>query len=86
MPKKVLVKELVDEGQRLLEALRRKRFTIKSALWHYFPEAMEVAAGDRLTRSQPTRPVGSTYTRVVQAHLFDPDGHRADESAESGIS
>ena len=41
MLKKILVKELVDEGQRLLEALSRNRFTIKAALWHYFPEATE---------------------------------------------
>ena len=41
MLKKILVKELVDEGQRLLEALSRNRVTIKAALWHYFPESTE---------------------------------------------
>ena len=41
MYKKVLVRELIDEGQRLLEALGRNRLPITSALWHYLPDSLE---------------------------------------------
>ena len=62
MLKKILVKELVDEGQRLLEALARNRFNVKAALWHYFPEATEW----RLVIVSPAVGRGplAAYTRV----------------------
>ncbi len=41
MFKRVLVNELLVEGQRLLEALARNRFPMVAALWSYFPESME---------------------------------------------
>jgi hypothetical protein len=39
MYQKFLVIELIEEGQRLLEALARKRFSVKAAMWHYFTES-----------------------------------------------
>ncbi len=41
MYKKVLVSELITEGQRLIEALQRNRFAIAAALWHFIPESLE---------------------------------------------
>ena len=41
MFKKILVKELIAEGARLLEALGRNRFPVVAALWNYFAESME---------------------------------------------
>lgn len=41
MYKRVLVSDLLAEGQRLLEALARNRFPMVAALWSYFPESME---------------------------------------------
>ena len=41
MFKKILVRELVADGARLLEALRGNRFPMLAALWNYFPESME---------------------------------------------
>jgi hypothetical protein len=39
--KKILVRDLISEGERLLEGLRRNRFPVVAALWSYFPESME---------------------------------------------
>jgi len=41
MYKRILVSDLLAEGQRLLEALARNRFPMVAALWSYFPESME---------------------------------------------
>ena len=41
MYKKVLVKELINEGHSLLEALKQNRFPLKAAFWYYFIEPEE---------------------------------------------
>lgn len=40
MYKTVLVKELLEDGERLLQELDRQRFPIVAALWYYVPERM----------------------------------------------
>ena len=63
MYKRILVKELVDEGHRLLEALKKNRFPLKAALWHYFIEAEEwrlVLVSPVADRAGPL----TAYTRV----------------------
>lgn len=63
MLKRVLVNDLLVEGQRLLEALARNRFPVVAALWNYFPESMEwrlVIASPVVDRDGPLR----TYTRI----------------------
>lgn len=66
MYKKVLVSELIDEGQRLLETLRRNRFPITSALWHYIPDSLEwrlVIVSSAVEHSGPM----AAYGRVQRA-------------------
>ena len=66
MYKKVLVSELVDEGQRLLQALKRNRFPIASALWHYIPDSSEwrlVIASSAVEQNGPM----AAYGRVQRA-------------------
>jgi hypothetical protein len=60
--KKILVSELITEGARLLEALRRNRFPLTAALWSYFPDATEW----RLVLVSPAADRGAlkAYTRV----------------------
>jgi hypothetical protein len=41
MYKKILVSELIEEGQQLLDALTRHRFPLHAALWLYIPDALE---------------------------------------------
>ncbi|MGO9261263.1 MAG: hypothetical protein ACLQU1_33885 [Bryobacteraceae bacterium] len=63
MFKKVLVSDLISEGQRLLEALKRNRFSISAAAWYYLPESMEwrlVIVSPAADRSGPL----AAYTRV----------------------
>ena len=63
MYKRLLVKELIDEGYRLLEALKKNRFPLKAAFWHYFIEAEEwrlVLVSPVVDRAGPL----SAYTRV----------------------
>ncbi len=63
MFKKVLVSDLISEGQRLLEALKRNRFSISAAAWYYLPESMEwrlVIVSPAVDRSGPL----AAYTRV----------------------
>jgi hypothetical protein len=63
MFKKVLVSDLISEGERLLEALKRKRFSISAAAWYYLPESMEwrlVIVSPAVDRSGPM----AAYTRV----------------------
>ena len=40
MLKTILVRELIEDGQRLLQELDRLQFTISAALWYYVPERM----------------------------------------------
>jgi hypothetical protein len=63
MYKKILVSDLIVEGQQLIAALKRNRFPIAGALWSYFPEAMEwrlVIASPATDSSGPL----AAYTRV----------------------
>lgn len=63
MYKRILVKELIDEGHRLLEALKKNRFPLKAAFWHYFIEPEEwrlVLVTPVVDRAGPL----SAYTRV----------------------
>lgn len=63
MYKRILVKELIDEGHRLLEALKKNRFPLKAAFWHYFIEPEEwrlVLVSPVVDRAGPL----SAYTRV----------------------
>lgn len=66
MYKKVLVSELIEEGQRLLEALRRNRFPITSALWHYIPDSLEWRLVVVSTAVDQNGPMAS-YGRVQRA-------------------
>jgi len=57
------VNDLLVEGQRLLEALERNRFSVVAALWSYFPESMEwrlVIVSPVVERVGPLR----AYTRI----------------------
>ena len=68
MYKKILVSELISEGQRLLEALKRNRFTVSSAVWYYIPESMEwrlVIVSPTVDHSGPM----AAYTRRVLANI-----------------
>jgi hypothetical protein len=63
MYKKILVKELIEEGQQLLGALARTRFFVTAALWFYIPESLEW----RLVIITPTVDQGgpiAAYTRL----------------------
>ncbi|HTV55814.1 MAG TPA: hypothetical protein VMI06_13000, partial [Terriglobia bacterium] len=40
MYKTILVKALVEDGEKLLQQLDRQRFPIVAALWYYVPERM----------------------------------------------
>jgi len=63
MYKRILVNDLLAEGQRLLEALARNRFPVVAALWSYFPESMEwrlVIVSPVVDRIGPLR----AYTRI----------------------
>ncbi len=40
MYKTVLVKDLVEDGERLLQKLEVQKFPISAALWYYVPERM----------------------------------------------
>jgi hypothetical protein len=66
MYQKILVRELLSEGQQLLEALRRNRFVITAAFWHYFSEDLEwrlVIVSPAVDRSGPL----AAYGRVRRA-------------------
>ena len=39
MYKTILVKEIIDEGSRLLELLKRNNFHLNAALWHFVPDS-----------------------------------------------
>ncbi len=41
MYKRTLVASLIEEGQRLIDDLRRHRFPINEAVWLYMPESVE---------------------------------------------
>jgi hypothetical protein len=63
MYKKTLVSELVSEGHRLLDALRRNRFTVSAAVWYWVPESLEwrlAIVSPTVGRSGPM----AAYTRV----------------------
>jgi hypothetical protein len=63
MLKRILVNDLLAEGQRLLEALARNRFPVVAALWNYFPESLEwrlVLVSPVVDRDGPFR----AYTRI----------------------
>jgi hypothetical protein len=63
MYKKILVSELISEGHRLLEALKRQRFAVFAAVWYYVPESMEwrlVIVAPSVDHSGPM----AAYTRV----------------------
>lgn len=40
MYKTLLVRELIEDGERLLQELERQGFPISAALWYYVPERM----------------------------------------------
>jgi len=75
MFKKVLVKELIDEGHRLLEALKQNRFPLTAAFWHYFVEPMEwrlVLVSPAVDRAGPLsayKRVQRVLARINSAHL-----------------
>ena len=78
MYKKILVSELIDEGQRLLEALRRQRFPVVAALWSYIPESLEWRLILVTPTVEHTGPMAA-YTRVQHPGdylTFSPDTHR----------
>ena len=66
MYQKILVSDLLSEGQQLLESLRRNRFVITAAFWHYFSEDLEwrlVIVSPTVDRSGPL----AAYGRVRRA-------------------
>jgi hypothetical protein len=63
MHKKILVTDLIVEGARLFEALKRNHFPLVAAFWSYFAESVEwrlVIASPLMNHMSPLE----VYTRV----------------------
>ena len=79
MYKRILVNDLLVEGQRLLEALARNRFPVVAALWNYFPESMEwrlVIVSPVVDRDGPLRAyrrIGRVLATTNPSHLTVTD-------------
>ena len=66
----VLVAHAIEEGQRLLERLKKERFPVSAALWYHVPDSSHwvlVIATPVVSRVGPT----AAYTRL-QGILQDP--------------
>jgi hypothetical protein len=66
MFKRVLVEPLISEGNQLLESLKRSRFPVKAAVWHYDRDAEEwrlIVVSPSVDRTGPL----AAYTRIQAA-------------------
>jgi len=87
MFKRILVGTVIEEGQRLIDELRRHRFSIREAGWRYVPESSEwrltivapsvdrrgyLAAYDRVQKGLER--VGAEELSITDISVISPEG------------
>jgi hypothetical protein len=83
----VLVAHAIEEGQRLLERLKKERFPVSAALWYHVPDSSHwvlVIATPVVSRVGPTaaytrlqgilRDLNPSYLSLSNISLFSPAG------------